>query len=121
MLFVMIVIVWLELLTMSFPTDLIEAIIDWVALLTPTDKEPGLKASTLSSCALSSPAFVFPFLKHIFRTIDLGARLPRGLYYVHFYRLLLLNLYLGTHFRHLRLFVDTENSFLPMESRGSRI
>ena len=33
--------VWLELLTMSFPTiptDLIEAIIDWVALL-----EPGLK------------------------------------------------------------------------------
>ena len=110
----MIVIVWLELLTMSFPTiptDLIEAIIDWVALLTPTNKEPRLKASTLSSCALTSRAFVFPSQKHIFHTIDLGARLPRGVYYVRFHRLLLSNPYLGTHVRHLRLVDNCEDDF----------
>jgi hypothetical protein len=73
---VMIVNVWLELLLMSFPTiptDLIEAIIGWVALL-----EPGLKKSTLFLCALTSRAFVFPSQKHIFCTIDLGARPPTG-------------------------------------------
>jgi hypothetical protein len=94
---------------MSFPTipaDLIEAIIDWVALL-----EPGLKESTLSSCALTSCAFVFPSQKHIFCIIDLSARPPTGVYYARFHRLLLSNPYLGTHVRHLGLVDNTEDSF----------
>ena len=91
---------------MSFPTDLIEAIIGWVALL-----EPGLKKSTRFLCALTSCAFVFPSQKHIFCTIDLGARPPTGVYYVRFHRLLLSNPYLGTHVRHLRLVDNTEDGF----------
>ena len=90
----------------TIPTDLIEAIIDWVALL-----EPGLKDSTLSSCALTSRAFVFPSQKHIFHTIDLGARPPTGVYPVRFHRLLVSNPYLGTHVRHLRLVDNTEDGF----------
>jgi hypothetical protein len=102
---------------MSFPiipTELIEAIIDQVALLTPTSKEPGLitsSTSTLSACALTSRAFVFPSQKHLFQTIDLDARRPRGLYYVRFHRLLLSNPYIGTHVRHLRLVDDSEDDF----------
>jgi len=96
----------------TIPTDLIDAIIDQVALLTPTGKELGpttSSTSTLSSCALTSRAFVFPSQKHIFHTIDLGARLPRGVYYVRFHRLLLSNPYLGTHVRHLRLVDNCED------------
>ena len=95
----------------TIPTDLIEAIIDWVALLASTSTEPGLKASTLSSCALTSRAFVFPSQKHIFRTIDIGARSPTGVYYVRFHRLLVSNPYLGTHVRRLRLVDNTEDGF----------
>jgi hypothetical protein len=95
----------------TIPTELIEAIIVWVALLTSTNKEPELKASTLSSCALTCRAFVFPSQKYIFHTIDLGARPPTGLYYVRFHRLLLSNPYLGTHVRHLRLVDNTEDGF----------
>jgi hypothetical protein len=96
----------------TIPTDLIDAIIDQVALLTLTNKELGRttsSTSTLSSCALISRAFVFPSQKHIFHTIDLGARLPRGVYYARFHRLLLSNPYLGTHVRHLRLVYNCED------------
>ena len=96
---------------MSFPIDLIEAIIDWVALLTPTNMEPTLKPSTLASCTLTSRAFVFPFQKHIFHTIDLGARPSTGVYYVRFHRLLQSNPYLETHVRNLRLVDNTEHGF----------
>jgi hypothetical protein len=102
--------VWLELLTMfssTIPTELIDAIIDQVALLTPANNEPGLKASTLSSCALISRAFVFHSQKHIFHTIDLVS----GVYYARFHHLLLSNPYLGTHVRRLRLIGDFEDDF----------
>jgi hypothetical protein len=95
----------------TIPTDLIDAIIDQVALLTPTNKELRRRTSstsTLSSCALTSRAFVFPSQKHIFHTIDLGSRLPK-LYYVRFHRLLVSNPYLGTHVRHLRLVDEFED------------
>jgi hypothetical protein len=94
----------------TIPTELIDAIIDQVALLTPANNEPGLKktsTSTLSSCALTSRAFVFPSQKHIFHTIDLARRV----YYARFHRLLLLNPYLGTYVRHLKLVGDPEDDF----------
>jgi hypothetical protein len=97
----------------TIPTDLIDAIIDQVALLTPTNKDLGRRTSstsTLSSCALTSRAFVFPSQKHIFHTIDLGPRLPK-VYYVRFHRLLVSNPYLGTHVRHLRLVDEFEDDF----------
>jgi hypothetical protein len=94
----------------TIPAELIDAIVDQVALLTAANNEPGLKktsTSTLSSCALTSRAFVFPSQKHIFHTIDLA----RGVYYARFHRLLLLNPYLGTHVRHLKLVGDPEYDF----------
>jgi hypothetical protein len=91
----------------TIPTELIDAIVDQVALLTPANNEPGLKASTLASCALTSRAFVFPSQKHIFHTIDLVS----GVYYARFHLLLLLNPYLGTHVRRLRLIDDPEDDF----------
>jgi hypothetical protein len=53
----------------------------------------GLPVTLLASTSIT---------KHIFHTINLGARLPK-LYYVRFHRRLLLSPYLGTHVRHLRL------------------
>jgi hypothetical protein len=102
--------VWLKLLSMfspTIPTELIEAIIDQVALPNPTNTDPGLEASTLSSCALISRAFVFHSQKHIFHTIDLVS----GVYYARFHHLLLLNPYLGTHVRRLRLIGASEDDF----------
>ena len=87
---------------MSFPiipADLIDAIIDQVAFLIPTNNELGLETtstSILSSCSLT---FVFPSQKHIFHTIYLA----KAAHYVRFHRLLLLNQHLGTHVRRLRL------------------
>ena len=92
----------------TIPTDLINAIIDQVALL---DKELGCttsSTSTLSSCALTSRAFVFPSQKQIFHTIDLGSHLPKP-YYLRFHRLLVSNPYLGTHVRHLQLVDEFED------------
>jgi hypothetical protein len=85
-------------------------IIDKVAHLTPTNNEPGPNAtstSIISFCALISRAFVFPSQKHIFHTLDLA----RGAYFVRFHHHLLLNPYLGTHVRRLRLVDNYEDDF----------
>jgi len=74
----------------SIPIELIDAIIDQVSLipfknyltlLAPNYKLGSpTRTSTLSSCALVSRAFVSRCQKHIFNTIDLDRRKPRGMY-----------------------------------------
>ncbi|KIM49912.1 hypothetical protein M413DRAFT_6732 [Hebeloma cylindrosporum] len=49
----------------TLPSELIDVILDQVALLDPT---------ALYSCALASRTFVYPSQKHIFHTIDLKSR-----------------------------------------------
>ncbi|KIM49915.1 hypothetical protein M413DRAFT_439045 [Hebeloma cylindrosporum] len=89
-------------MSVTLPSELIDAIIDQVALLDTT---------TLHSCALTSRAFVFPSQKHIFHTIDLDVRRPRAVHYLRFHRLLQSKPHLGAHVRRLRLVDDSKEDF----------
>jgi len=107
----------------TIPIELIEAIIDQVALIPFTNvltlisspnykpgSPTGTRTSTLSSCALVSRALVSRCQKHIFNTIDLDrtkARgMPREMYYRGLQHRLRSNPHLGTYVRHFRLADD---------------
>lgn len=78
------------------PTDLIDAIIDQLALLSPTNKELGrmtfIYIHALLLCS-HLQNLCLPSRKHIFHTIDLSAHLSRGVYFVRFHCLLVSNPY----------------------------
>ena len=101
--FVMIVNIWLELLTQPKSRS---------SSLRTTSSELKPHLHPHSPPVPSPPALLSSPLRNTFHTIDLGARLLRGVYYVLDYvHLLLSSLYLGTHLRHLGLVEICEDDF----------
>jgi len=113
----------------TIPIELIDAIIDQVALIPFTNyltlisspnykpgSPTGTRTSTLSSCALVSRALVSRCQKYIFDAIDLDRTKPRGMPRAMYYRglqnRLRSNPHLGTYVKHFRFADGPEEGWI---------